>query len=70
MTFETIDSITLKIWDRSTMDRTLDTAVQQLSTKAKTANCGILVTRSGPGTFTVSLNQSVPCGTTLERVTW
>ncbi len=70
MTFATANSVTLKIWDRSIMDRTLETAVQQLSTRAKTAKCGILVTRSGPNTFIVSLSRSVPCGTTLEKVTW
>jgi hypothetical protein len=70
MTVETIDSVTLKIWDRATMDQTLATAEQQLLTRAKTAECGILVTRSGPNTFKVSLCPGVPCGTTLEEVQW
>lgn len=70
MSFETTDCITLKIWDRATMDRTLDTAIEQLSTRAKSTNCGILVTRLGPNTFTISLNRSVPFGTSIEKVAW
>ena len=70
MTVKTIDSVTLKIWDRATMDQTLATAEQQLLSRAKTPKCGILVTRSGPNTFRVSLSPSVPWGTTLEEVEW
>lgn len=70
MSLQTTDSITLKIWDRASMERSLDTAVKQLSTGARAAKCGILVTRRGPNTFTVSLSRSVPFGTTVEKVTW
>ena len=34
MTFETTDSVTLKIWDLSAIDHTLDTVVQDLSARA------------------------------------
>lgn len=56
-TFESTDSITLKIWDRSAMDHTLDAAVHDLSTRANAPKHSIAVTCSGPNTFTVSLNR-------------
>ena len=56
MSPETLDSITLKIWDRSAMDRTLDEAVQELATRSKTSQHSIVVARSGPNTFTASLS--------------
>ncbi|KRE65659.1 hypothetical protein ASG92_16905 [Arthrobacter sp. Soil736] len=56
MSPETFDSITLKIWDSSTMDRTLDEAVQELATRSKTSEYSIVVARSGPNTFTASLS--------------
>lgn len=55
MTFETTDSITLKIWDRSSIDRTLESVVHDLSVKANTAKSRIAVHCSGPNTFTVSV---------------
>jgi hypothetical protein len=55
MTFETTDSITLKIWDRSAIDHTLDAAAQDLSVKANTTKCRIAVHCSGPNTFTLSV---------------
>ncbi|ASN21578.1 hypothetical protein CGK93_19305 [Arthrobacter sp. YN] len=51
------DSITLKIWDKSAIDHTIDAAVQSLSHRAAAENCGIAVTLSGPKTFTVSLSR-------------
>jgi hypothetical protein len=69
MTFDTTDSVTLKIWDRSAIDHTLESIVQDLSPRAAAAKCGIAVTRSGPNTFTVSLNRKVPQGATFEEVT-
>lgn len=57
MTFETADSVTLKIWDRSAVDHTLDALIHDLSVKHKTSKSSIAVTRSGPNTFTVSLNR-------------
>ena len=55
MNSESADSITLRIWNRSTMGRTLDDAVQELATRAGTSMGNIVVTRSGPNTFTASL---------------
>lgn len=57
MTFESTESVTLKIWDRSAMDYTLDAAVHDLSTRANAPKHSIAVTCSGPNTFTVSLNR-------------
>ncbi|BCW64491.1 MULTISPECIES: hypothetical protein [Micrococcaceae] len=51
------DSITLKIWDKSAIDHTIDAAIESLSHRAAAENCGIAVTLSGPKTFTVSLNR-------------
>lgn len=47
-------SITLKIWDHSTIDHTLETAIAQVSTRANLPAEHIKVTRSGPNVFTVS----------------
>jgi hypothetical protein len=69
MTFETTDSVMLKIWDRSAIDHTIDAAVQDLTPRAAAAKCGIAVTRSGPNTFTVGLSRTVPQGATFEEVT-
>lgn len=55
MTFATPDSITLKIWDRSAIEHTLESVVHDLSVKAKTTKCRIAVHCSGPNTFTVSV---------------
>lgn len=57
MTFNTAESVTLKIWDRSTMNHTLDSIVHDLSVKANTHKSHIAVTCSGPNTFTVSVNR-------------
>lgn len=69
MTFETTESVTLKIWDRSAIDHTIDSVIQDLSPRATAAKCGIAVTRSGPNTFTVGLSRSVPQGATFEAIT-
>ena len=55
MTFETDHSVTLKIWDRSAIDHTLETVVQDLAARAKTATSSIAVHCSGPNIFTVSV---------------
>ena len=55
MTFDANDSVTLKIWDRSALHHTLDTAVSDLSARHNTTTCRIAVTCSGPNTFTLSL---------------
>ncbi|RAM37312.1 hypothetical protein DBZ45_10895 [Arthrobacter globiformis] len=56
MTPESADSITLRIWDRSTVERTLENAVQQLAERTRTSKHSIVVTRSGPNTYTASLD--------------
>ncbi|MCA4133350.1 hypothetical protein [Arthrobacter sp. M4] len=54
MIFES-HSMTLKIWDRSTMNHTLDAAIHDISTKANAPKDQVKVTRSGPNVFTLSL---------------
>ncbi|WP_309108623.1 hypothetical protein [Arthrobacter sp.] len=65
-----LKSIALKVATRSAMDNELNEAVQFLATKATSSRSGIRVTRNGPGDFTVSLDPSVPFGTTLEDDSW
>lgn len=55
MTFDANSSVTLKIWDRSALHHTLDTAVSDLSARHNTTTCRIAVTCSGPNTFTLSV---------------
>lgn len=45
------------------LDRAVDTLIESA---AADANCGILVTRHEPGTYTVALDESVPFGQTHE----
>lgn len=59
MTFETAESVTLKIWDRSAMRTTLDTLVEDLSARHSVDKGSIAVTCSGPNTFTLSLNPAL-----------
>jgi hypothetical protein len=70
MTSAIPDSITLNIRKRSEMDSSLEEAVQALSAEARKLQCGILVTRTGAQSFTVSLTQEVPYGTTHEHAIW
>jgi hypothetical protein len=65
MTFETTDSVTLKIWDRSAMDHTLEKAVHDLSARTNAPKHSIAVTCSGPNTFTVSLNRAAAVGASV-----
>jgi len=55
MTFETAESVTLKIWDRTAVHHTLDALVNELSVRHNTCTSKIAVTASGPNTFTVSV---------------
>lgn len=55
MTFNTAESVTLKIWDRTALHETLDSAVNDLSSRHNTTTCRIAVTCSGPNTFTLSV---------------
>ncbi|MDP9884026.1 hypothetical protein J2W21_001520 [Sinomonas atrocyanea] len=52
MTFDS-HSVTLKIWDPSTVDHTLEEAVSHVSTVAGAHRDHVRVTRSGPDVFTV-----------------
>ncbi|UZX05630.1 hypothetical protein F8G81_20485 [Arthrobacter sp. CDRTa11] len=70
MNCECTDSLTLKIWDRSTIIATLDGMVQNLAARAATRTDSVVVSRSGPDTFTArltgdhscsDLHQEVPC---------
>ncbi|MDT0168431.1 hypothetical protein [Pseudarthrobacter sp. BRE9] len=63
-------SITLTIQRRSELERRLDNAVGKLLKNAKLRKQGMLVTRSSPETFTVSLSEKVPYGTTMEKMSW
>ncbi|BCW72830.1 MULTISPECIES: hypothetical protein [unclassified Arthrobacter] len=56
MTFETANSVTHKLWDRSTMHHELDALIHDLSERHNTPKSNIAVHASGPGTFTLSLN--------------
>jgi hypothetical protein len=48
-------------------DRLLNAAVEKLKYAALTeGGAGILVTRTGPGQFTVEVDRNVPYGITLE----
>jgi hypothetical protein len=62
MNFES-HSMTLKIWDHSTMDHTLEAAIAHVSTKANAPRDHVRVTRSGPNVFTVSLSGESAAGT-------
>jgi hypothetical protein len=56
MTFETAESMTIKIWDRSAVNHTLETLVHDFSSRANAHKSDVAVTLSGPNTFTLSLN--------------
>jgi hypothetical protein len=48
-------------------DTMLNTVVDELQHLAgQDCRCGILVTKNGPGRFTVELSEDVPYGVTLE----
>jgi hypothetical protein len=57
--------------DPAGMERQLEEAVKVLRTRATTeVRKGILVTRHGYRSFTVSLSDAVPCGQTREHQDW
>lgn len=70
MDYSSENSITLTIQRRSELEHRLDNAVGKLLKNAKLRRQGMLVTRSSPETFTVSLSERVPYGTTMEKVNW
>ncbi|MGP0222297.1 hypothetical protein [Paenarthrobacter sp. NCHU4564] len=47
------------------LDRAVDALIESAGADA---NCGILVTRHEPGTYTVALDESVPFGQTHEAL--
>lgn len=55
MTFDAAESVTHKIWDRSSVHHTLDALVEDLSVRHNTAKANIAVSYSGPNTFTLSV---------------
>lgn len=58
MTFDS-HSVTLKIWDPSTIDHALEEAVTHVSTVAGAHRDHVRVTRSGPDVFTVHVGEPV-----------
>lgn len=65
------DTLTIKATDRASMDRELDEAVSAARTVAmRERRRGILVSRHGHDTFTVTLSDSVPFGLTREFQDW
>jgi hypothetical protein len=55
MTFESANSVTHKLWDRTNMHNELDALVHDLSVRHNTPKSSIAVHASGPNTFTLSL---------------
>lgn len=70
MNYSSENSITLTIQRRAELEQRLDDAVGKLLKNAKMRKQGMLVTRSSPETFTVSLSEKVPYGTTMEKMSW
>lgn len=62
--------ISVNITDGAEVDVGLDSAVQSLLPMARQVRQGILVVRSGPGAFSVSVAPDVPFGTIKEETTW
>jgi hypothetical protein len=54
MNFES-HSVTLKIWDRSTTNESLDAAVADVALRANVSKDLVRVTRSGPKVFTIGV---------------
>lgn len=64
-------SIEVTASDPAGMERQLEEAVKVLKARAITEDRkGILVTRHGYGSFTVSLSDAVPYGQTREHQDW
>jgi hypothetical protein len=61
------DRIDIEVTNRHHLDEELDAAVHRLQEVALlTGTHGILVTRLGPGRYTVALSDQVPFGMTRE----
>lgn len=66
---ETPRCLSIQATTRSEADEKLDASIQQLRALAQENPVrGILVTKHGPGRFTVELNDQVPYGETWESV--
>lgn len=48
------NAVTHKIWDPTSVEQTLDALVQQIAAQAGVGKSDVLVTLSGPRTFTIS----------------
>ncbi|MCU6480097.1 hypothetical protein QO003_003731 [Arthrobacter silviterrae] len=64
MSFES-HSMTLKIWDHSTMEPTLESAITHISARANAPKEHVRVVRSGPNMFTVSVGEESHAGFTV-----
>ena len=65
------DTLTITATDRASMDRELHEAVSAARAVAmRERRCGILVSRHGHDSFTVTLSDSVPFGLTREFQDW
>ncbi|MEO5315840.1 hypothetical protein PV772_17260 [Pseudarthrobacter sp. CC12] len=53
MSHDSPNAITQKIWDPTSVEQTLDALVQQIATQAGVRKSDVLVTLSGPRTFTI-----------------
>lgn len=64
-----LDSIDIHVTSRHALDEHLEAAVNDLQELAMlTGSHGILVTRHGPGNYTVALSEQVPFGVTREAI--
>ena len=65
----TTNTIDIQVDDRQILDERLDAAVQCLQEAAMvTGTHGIMVTRNRPGSYTATLSDQVPFGTTREII--
>jgi hypothetical protein len=70
MNYSSENSITLTIRRRADLEHRLENAMGKLLMNATLQRQDVLVTRSSPETFTVSLSEKVPYGTTMETLSW
>ncbi|MBT2547721.1 MULTISPECIES: hypothetical protein [Arthrobacter] len=65
----TTKTIDIHVNDRQILDERLDAAVKNLQEEAMlTGTHGIIVTRNRPGSYTATLSDQVPFGTTREII--
>ena len=64
-----LDSIDIHVTSRHALDEHLEAVVNDLQELAMLPGShGILVTRHGPGNYTVALSEQVPFGVTRETI--